>query len=317
MKDRTAGYEFMITDTGILKGFRRHPDSLAPADTVFLPDEIEEIGQDAMQRFSCTHLVMPRALKTIKSGAFVYAAIEDIDFNHCNLLSIYSNAFRGCRAKTALPDSIESLGEAAVRTLDLAKGVKLRLPSSLRHIGWHAANLNGIHVLEVDERMIARNSGLEKLIISTDGGRLILYVRRDEKLVCRVPFPMINGYSNPNYFCEKGFNYSAYDECFEAATGRYLKSAIAAFRVMFHEGLTLEEIKAFKNYATANLTFLIKGFEDDIETIKLYDEAGFITAYRLKQLLENARIRNNVEAAAAILELLNRRSGAKTKSLRL
>jgi hypothetical protein len=102
---------------------------------------------------------------------------------------------------------------------------------------------------------------------------------------------------------------------FKDSKERRKKTIIAAFRVMFPEGLTDEAAKDYRNYVIANLTFLLKGFEEDLDIIKLYDDAGLITCFRLKQLLENARLKNNADATTSILDLLNRKSGSKAKSL--
>jgi hypothetical protein len=85
---------------------------------------------------------------------------------------------------------------------------------------------------------------------------------------------------------------------------------------MFPEGLTAETIKAYRHTVTANIPAMMEGFEEDIEIIKLYGNAGFITPYRLNQLLENARQKNNDEVAATIQVILNK-SGPAIKSLHL
>ncbi|MDR1639556.1 MAG: leucine-rich repeat domain-containing protein [Clostridiales bacterium] len=322
MKDITPDCDFMISKAKVLTGYKWHPNSYGSQNPVFLPNEIEEIGFRAMLHFICPRLVMPRSLKVIRLEAFALAHIDEIDFNGCNLLTIDCDAFVGCKAKTTLPDSVRHIESKAIQELELKKGEKLRLPSSLNYIGRQAIDLRGLRILEVEEAMVTQQSGLEELIVNTydlNKEGLILYVRRNGKLIFRVPFSFYYGYIKPGtpFISEKGINYSFYDEWFSISSDRQLKSMIAAFRFMFTEGLTAEAIKKYKKYASSNFPALIDGFEEDIEVIKLYDDAGIISVNRLKQLLENASKKNNVEAAAGILELMNRREGSTVKSLRL
>jgi hypothetical protein len=62
---------------------------------------------------------------------------------------------------------------------------------------------------------------------------------------------------------------------------------------------------------------LIAGQEDDIEVIRAYEEAGFITPNKLMELLGNATRKGNVELAAYLLEVNMRKHGAKAKSVEL
>jgi hypothetical protein len=315
MEDSMPQCSFQIRDKA-LEGYLRNTNE--KMDTVILPEGIKEIGNHAMKEFECTRLVMPRSLKAIRYEAFAFARIKEIDFNHCNLADIDHRAFFGCTAKTVLPDSLRCLGDEAIRHLDLIKGQKLRLPSSLSYIGYHAMFLGGLRVLEVDERLVTNSSGLEDLIMTTEGhsaGWLFLNVRRDGNLVCRVPFPRESGCSKGNFIDENGFNGDAFDDWFLRANDRYIKAAIAAFRVMFPKNLTWT--KDYRNYALYNFSFLLDSFEEDVETIKLYTEAGLITAYRLRKLLERARAKRNVELVAAIMELLDFKCGYSAKILRL
>ncbi|MDR2752419.1 MAG: leucine-rich repeat domain-containing protein [Clostridiales bacterium] len=320
MEDGTPQCKFVISDSNVLTGYQWHRDAPDKEHTVFLPDEIEEIGCRALKALNCQLLVMPRSLKIIRSKAFESARIGKIDFNGSNLLTIESQAFDYCRAQTVLPDSVKSIGDYAVLYLTLTKGETLRLPSSLRHLGESAVNLHSLRLLEVDERLVAEDSGLEDLIsvISSKYSRgLILGVIRDGKVVSRAPMPFA-GYNclyQERLIGKNGFNYPAFDRWFRATTDRHVKSAIAAFRFMLPKGLTSDAIEAYRTYVISNFPCLIDGFEEDIDAIKFYDGAGLITPYRLKQLLENARKKNNVEAASVILDLINRKSGSNAKSL--
>ncbi|MDR1639557.1 MAG: leucine-rich repeat domain-containing protein [Clostridiales bacterium] len=322
MKDTVPQFDFQIKN-GALNGYTYIRGTDGWMNTVILSDEITTINMCAMKKFSCMRLVMPPSLKTINHKAFDMAQIDEIDFSQCKLLErIEFQAFLNCRIKATLPDTITYLGDGAVHGLILGKAEKLRLPSALSHIGRYAFDLRNFQVLEVDERLVAQDSGLEELMFLTDdvyNSSMILNVTRDGKLVCRTLIPLnreIRRYKN-RYICAEGFNYSNYDNWYKHAKDRQSKSIIAAFRVMFPEGLTDETIKIYRTYATKNLLAMIEGFEEDMETIKLYYEAGFITTYRLKQLLENARQKSNVEVASEILDLLERKNGIAAKSLRL
>jgi hypothetical protein len=292
-----AQCDFMVTDK-VLTGYKWHPRRPASVQTVFLPDDIEEIDEKAMMNFNCTRLVMPRSLKAIGYNAFNSARIDEIDFNGCNLLNIDSEAFYGCSAKTVLPDSIFRLGTEAALNLSLVKEERLKLPDSLTRIGWNAVDLRHVKVLEVDERLLTRDSGFETFILTANcfsDKWVILYVRRDGKLAYRVPLPAGAYYFN-SFINQKGFDCYTYDGLM-ASEDRHIKIIMVAFRVMFNEGL--KETKSLRSYVLANFSFLMEGFEEDIDTIKLYNDAGLITTYRLKQLLENARQKNNAEVVTA------------------
>ncbi|MDR1639562.1 MAG: leucine-rich repeat domain-containing protein [Clostridiales bacterium] len=307
--------KFIVTPNKVLIGYKCLRDDLGKVHTVFLPDEIEVIGERSMMNFTCARLVMPRSLNAIWSNAFKGARIDEIDFNGCNLLNIDSEAFCGCFAKTVLPDSIRSLGKEAAANLRLVKEERLRLPDSLTRIGLSAVDLRNVKILDVDERLVTRDSGFEIFLLMENSFYVkwvILYMRRDGKLAYRVPLP-VGAYFSNSLINEKGFDCYAYDDWI-ANEGKPIKIIMAAFRVMFNEGL--KETKELRRYVLANFSSLMEGFEEEIDTIKLYTDAGLITNFRLKQLLENATKKNNVEVAAAILELINSR-GSSVKSLHL
>jgi hypothetical protein len=291
-------------------------------DTVILPEGVEIIGHKALKKFKCVRLVMPKSLKKIMNRAFACAKIEEIDFSRCQLESIEFQAFIGCEAKAALPDSVKHLGNEAVRALKLVKEGKLKLPGSLRSIGRKAIDLSAANVLEVDEVLVSQDSNLEDLISMTVDKLkrwLILNVLREGKLVCRVPFEINKGEAPKKncYIRGQWFYGPNYDEWFEYEEDRRLRATVAAFRVMFPEGLTPERVNAYKKYAITNFPAMMADIEEDTEAITLYDNAGIITVYRLKQLLEKALRKNNTEVAAVVLDLLNRKSCSVVKSLDL
>ncbi|MDR2752420.1 MAG: hypothetical protein LBC41_17330 [Clostridiales bacterium] len=173
--------------------------------------------------------------------------------------------------------------------------------------------MEDVSVLEVDERLATQDSDLVNLIKEDYANTwLILNVRRNGRLVWRVPVTL--GISERSLFCEKGFNYYAYQNWYIDTTVRHKKIIIAAFLIMFDESMWFKEMR---KYITSNFLFLMDGFEEDIEIIEFYNDAGLITIYRLKQLLENAIQKNNVEVAASILDLINCKSGFTAKSLQL
>jgi hypothetical protein len=326
MVNPTSVYSFEVKDE-ILEGFKHKLTNCANRLEineliVSLPDGFATIGEGALQSFCCRRLVMPPSLKTIRNKAFERACIDEIDFSQCKLENIESQAFTNGHIKAVLPDTVKYVGSGALLGLELEKDGMIKLPSSLFYIGIYALNLKDIRVLDVNESLVEPKSGLEDLILMSGNNIskwLILNVRRNGRLVCRVPMPECKCYMNYKncYICDKGFNYSTFDEWFTTAKERILKTIIAAFRSMYPEGLTDEAIKAYRDYIITNCTFLMRDFEEDIEVIRLYDEAGLITPYRLKQLLENARAKNNAEVTTLILDLLNRKSGSKAKSLML
>jgi hypothetical protein len=91
----------------------------------------------------------------------------------------------------------------------------------------------------------------------------------------------------------------------------------AAMRLLRPVDLSSEHERHYRYYVKRNFLGLIRGKEEDIETIRKYDEAGFITIYRLKQLLKMATDKNDIEVAAFLLDLIGKREGTRIKSLKL
>ncbi|MDR2749788.1 MAG: hypothetical protein LBC41_03920 [Clostridiales bacterium] len=62
---------------------------------------------------------------------------------------------------------------------------------------------------------------------------------------------------------------------------------------------------------------MLQGEERDIENIRLFNNAGLVTVFRLKELLEIATATQNVELAAYLVEAIQKKSGSKSKSLKM
>ncbi|MDR1640870.1 MAG: leucine-rich repeat domain-containing protein, partial [Clostridiales bacterium] len=182
------GYSFLLDDFMVLrKDLSRCAGSNGLQKTnVVLPDGFEVIGPKTMIEYQCKKLFIPPSLKTIAYRAFDHAQIAEIDFGRCNLISIEYQAFFGCKAKTALPDSVKYIGDEAVRDLDLVNEGKLKLPSALRYLGKKAFNLSRVREIQVDEAVVTQDSNLDALIaMAEDEGKdgLILSVSREGKEV--------------------------------------------------------------------------------------------------------------------------------------
>ncbi|MDR1639555.1 MAG: leucine-rich repeat domain-containing protein, partial [Clostridiales bacterium] len=267
-------YTLQINDD-VLEGFIPSKlNSKKFQKTVILPEGITTIGIRAMKGFKCEHLVMPASLTTIKSKAFYSSDINEIDFSRCKLQTIDDYAFDACKTKikATLPDTVESLGKMSAQGLDLAIGNKLVLPRALRYIRGLAVDLKDIQVLEAEERMVARKSGFEDLLmyrqrIDRHGKGLTLNVRRNGALVYRIQLPLFLEYSSKadRFIGEESFDCSTIDHWYEKSTNGQFKGINGAFRVMFPEGLTAETIKAYRHTVTANIPAMMEGFEEDIE----------------------------------------------------
>jgi hypothetical protein len=141
-------------------------------------------------------------------------------------------------------------------------------------------------------------------------------VRRNGKLIARAPFPFFEWYNKHkiHFICENGFNYSAYDYRFVNSKDQQLKATIGAFRAMFPRN-TKAYVDSYRKHAINHFLTMMRGFEEDTETIKFYDEAGFATADHLMHFLEIAKKKNNVDLTATILDLLNSKNRTAEKSL--
>ncbi|MDR1639566.1 MAG: leucine-rich repeat domain-containing protein [Clostridiales bacterium] len=314
----------LLINGDVLEGFVPSKlNSKTMQRTVKLPDGITTIGTGAMMRFRCERLVMPPSLTTIKSAAFCYSDIDVIDFSGCKLKRIEDQAFVDCKTnpKATLPDTVEFIGTQAIKGLYSKRTGKITLPRSLRYIDKFAVDLRDIGVLEVEESLVTKQSGLEELILFTqddvsDRKWLILNVRRNGKLVARAPFSFFEWYNKHkiHFICENDFNYSTYDYWFDNSRDQQLKATIGAFRAMFPRNKRAY-VNFYRDHVIDNFCALMRGFEEDTETIKFYDEAGFATPDHLMQLLENARKKNNVDVTATILDLLNSKNRTAEKSL--
>jgi hypothetical protein len=113
-------------------------------------------------------------------------------------------------------------------------------------------------------------------------------------------------------------DFQRYDEnMVSEITSMPCKVNAAAMRLLRPVDLSSEHERHYRDSVKKNFLGMIRGKEEDIETIRKYDEAGFITIYRLKQLLKMATDKQNIEVAAFILDLIGKKEGALVKSLKL
>jgi hypothetical protein len=114
------------------------------------------------------------------------------------------------------------------------------------------------------------------------------------------------------------FDYKKYDESIVSnISSMSCKLNAAALRLLYPIDLSSEYERYYRKCVRRNFLVLIQGKEEDIETIRKYDEAGLITIYRLKQLLKMAADKNNIEVAAFLLDLIGKKEGTRIKSLKL
>ncbi|MDR1643229.1 MAG: leucine-rich repeat domain-containing protein [Clostridiales bacterium] len=288
-------------------------------DPVILPYWIDTIGPKAMIGFRCVRLVMPETLTSIMGRAFYNSEISEIDFGRSELKRIEWQAFAKCYGccKATLPYTVEFLGDKAAVSLELTNGNRITLPKPLRHIGVQSVSLFGIRFLEVEENMMTRESGLKNLILyASNHGLMNLLVKRDGKLIYRLQFYYGNEeyHYTEQFFHENPKDYYDYDNWYKSTPDKRLKATIAAFRIMFPEGLTESDIKAYREYVDVNFAYLMHGVEGDLEIIKLYVEADLMSPDHLMQLMEIASQKNDVELASMILDLLAKK-GPTAKSL--
>jgi hypothetical protein len=306
--------EFVIEGTELRGLSRRYPR----LEVIVIPEGVEVIGRKALFQASCKKLVMPSTLKEIKAYAFYQAEIGEIDFGDCKLKRIGSYAFSGCAAKTKLPDTVEEIYQYGISSLDIKKGKTLRLPSSLRFFNFICYDLYDVKVLEIGEKTFAQEMLIEDIFRRTLGYKIWITVR---VMRLGVPICELIIFEEFNYEVFDStdiFDYKKYDETIVS----YIKSMsckvnAAALRLLYPINLSSEYERYYRKYVSRNFHVLIQGKEEDIETIRKYDEAGLITIYRLKQLLKMATDKQNIEVSAFLLDLIGKKEGALIKSLKL
>jgi hypothetical protein len=79
---------------------------------------------------------------------------------------------------------------------------------------------------------------------------------------------------------------------------------LAVCRILWLVDLPAETEKRYRQYARSNFLALVKGKEEDVEAIRSFEEAGFITSFRLRKLFVSGGSNQP-------------KHGAKTKSLKL
>jgi hypothetical protein len=283
-----------------------------------VPEGVVSIGPEAMECFWCRKLTMPSTLKVIEEEAFKYANIQDIDFRDCKLERIEDWTFRGCAARAELPDTVEYIG--AECSLKIAKENKIKLPKALKYISTTSINLDDVCEVEVQEGMIRLDSNLVfwldfqipykdwvVLRVFRDGEELYRFVHNERWRVDTNEF---------NYIGPQGIIYDNYDLHFADSSSMRCKALMAAYRLVWPTDLPEHIELKYRTYVKDNFLGLIKGKEEDIESIRLFCNAGLITPFRLKQLLENASKKNNIEVAAYLVEEI-RKNESKPKSLKM
>ncbi|MDR1638999.1 MAG: leucine-rich repeat domain-containing protein [Clostridiales bacterium] len=315
MSNDTIFVRFTVSKEGVLKKCDR---DLGWVRFVAVPESVVRIGQYAMRNFGCITLVMPSTLKVIERYAFKDAFINNVDFKDCKLERIEDGAFERCVTKTELPDTVEYIGSEC--DLRIAKENKIKLPKALKYISTTSINLDDVYEVEVQEGMIRLDSNLVfwldfqipykdwvVLRVFRDGKELYRFVHNERWRVDT------NEY---NYMGPQGIIYDHYDLHFDDTSSMHCKALMAAYRLVWPTDLPEEIEKKYRTYVKHNFSGLIQGKEEDIESIRLFCNAGLLTPFRLKQLLENASKKNNTELVAYLVEEI-RKSGSKSKSLKL
>jgi hypothetical protein len=259
---------------------------------------------------------MPSTLKVIEEGAFKNASIGDIDFGDCKLERIEHGAFDGCMASAKLPDTVEYIGDNC--ELELVKENKIKLPKALKYMSAMSICLDSATEVELQESMISPASNFVHWLHNEVAGNDWVTVRvfRDEKELYRF---IHNEHwrvdtSECNYIGPQGMIYDHYDNNFEGASPKLCKAHMAAYRLIWPTDLPEHIEKKYRRYVKNNFFKLIKGKEDDIETIRMFSNPGLIPAFYLRKLLENATKKKNLELAAYLVEQL-RNSGSKSLEL--
>jgi hypothetical protein len=311
--------EFLINGTELRGLSRQYPRQ----EVLAIPEGVEAIGKEALTQANCEKLAMPYTLKEIKERAFFQAKIDEIDFGDCKLQRIGIEAFSGCKAKTELPDTIEEIDRGGIDSLAIKKGKTLKLPSSLRDFYGIGVSLKDVEVLEIGEKMLTNASFFERstqMLLGWDEW-ITVRVTRMGALICE--FVILGDYegyySGYKLFDSLDvFSYKKYDEkVVSKIKSLPCKVNAAALRLLLPIDLSSEYELHYRKYVKKNFLKLIQGKEEDIETIRKYDEAGFVTIYRLKQLLKLAVDKQNVEVSAFLVDLIGRKEGARIKSLKL
>ncbi|MDR2750182.1 MAG: leucine-rich repeat domain-containing protein [Clostridiales bacterium] len=268
--------------------------------SIAVPEGIVCIGKDAMQKFRCPKLIMPSTLKTIEKRAFKDAIIEVFDFGECKLERIEDYAFERCTARAELPDTVEYIGANCDLKMDIENKMesKIKLPKALKCISAIGINLNYVTEVELQESMIRQDSNLLNWLHSSisSGDWVTLQVFRDGKELYRLVHDKrwrvdSNKY---RYIGPQGILYDRYDSRFEDSLYSRCKVFMAAYRLIWPTDLPEDIEKKYRLYVRNNFLALISGKEEDFESIRMFNNAGLITAFRLKQLLENATKKKNV-----------------------
>jgi hypothetical protein len=257
-------------------------------------------------------------LKEIREKAFYKADIDEIDFGDCKLQRIGREAFYGCTAKTELPDTVEEIYRYGIYQLGLNKGKTLRLPSSLKYfyipfVGWE-----DVEVLEVGEKIFTQKMLIEDIIRCLLGLKKWITVRVMRLGVSICELIIVENINYEVFDSTDIIDYKKYDEnIVSKVTSMRCKVNAAALRLLYPFDLSSEYERHYRECVRSNFLVLIQGKEEDIETIKKYDEAGFISISSLKQLLKMAVDKKNIEVSAFLLELSGKKEGAHIESLKL
>ncbi|MDR1640928.1 MAG: leucine-rich repeat domain-containing protein [Clostridiales bacterium] len=307
--------KFTVSSDWRLKEFSAGRDACR-MKSIFVPEGIVCIGENAMFGVECNKLIMPSTLKVIEGYAFKNASIYEIDFGDCKLERIEHSAFERCMARAELPDTVEYIGDYC--DLDLEKEGKIKLPKALKYIGAISIDLDYASEVELHESMITSESNLVHwlhnralvddwvtLRVVRDGKELYRFIHNERWRVDT---------SEGNYIGPQGMLYDHYDNNFKNITHKRCKALMAAYRLIWPIDLPERIEKKYRLYVKNNFSELIKGKEEDIETIRLLNDAGLISAFHLKKLLENAAKNKNVEIVAYLVDQLRE---IRAKSLEL
>ncbi|MDR1640877.1 MAG: leucine-rich repeat domain-containing protein [Clostridiales bacterium] len=324
---------FKVED-GVLTGCRCE----SKLDVVVLPEGIKKLGAFSLKQFTCRKLVMPSTLEVIEFSAFDSADICEIDFGDCKLVYIGAFAFVRCNAQIeCIPNSVRNICVHGAFDLKIGRGIKIKLPSSLRYIQNCAIDVSEISIVEADENLVTSQSGLFISILSSlqiclDRTWVQMMVFRKEQLVQEFIIScefwryaeetenfvwgnqLIKFRKCVDLTDEKGAKYQLYDTWFDNVRNKQCKLKMAFLRLKWPVDLSEDRKKKYTSYV--NLDDLLK-FSKCMPVTCAKRLEGTILLCHLEECLEDAMQKKDLVRIAYLMELINRNYGGNAKSLEL
>jgi hypothetical protein len=311
-------YGFTI-EGGVLLCHNIHSGS--SEDLVILPEGIRVVAERAMAGFECRKLVMPASLVEIEKEGFKFAEIKEIDFGSCKLERMGYEAFRGCKAKTVLPDSLKIIDAWAATDLVISEGKKVRLPSNLSFICSHSINLENVREIEIDERAVKESTNFLGAIRSGLPNKLGRWVtvrvfRGDTVVNEFIITDFYEGWGC-NFIKQDGIDYRRYDDNFDQLQDESCKFQMAVYRVSWPYDLPPERKAFYDSYACKEILKkkIGKGKIVLAECLGMLEKR--ILPQHLAEILVAASQKKNLEMSDCLLDLIRRNHGIAAKSLDL